>query len=256
MTSLLKVENLSHRFGGLRVLQDVSFDVRCGEIKSLIGPNGAGKTTLLNVIAGVTPLQRGRVVLDGVDISHLPMYRRARSGIGRSFQNLQRFGRLTALESVMTGLQAREPPGFLAGCLQAPSERRAYAKTAESAYAWLALGGLEQHANVPTSDLSYGDAKILDVIRAAAPSPALLLLDEPLAGLPVTSTKVLANLIRRFNAGGTTIVLIEHNMTVVMEISDSIVVLHNGNFVADGPPAAIRAAPAVIDAYLGQGGGA
>jgi len=236
---LLRIENLTVHFGGLAALAEVSFGVSAGEIVGLIGPNGAGKTTLFNVITGLVRPTRGAVSFRGVPITRLPPFRICRLGIARTFQLARILPALTVAQNVLVGLHfgARE---------------RAPAVPGAEARRLLALVGLEARADEPAGTLPLADRKRLEIARALATRPELLLLDEVLSGIRVAETRGLMDLIRAIREAGTTIIIIEHIMKAIMALSDRIVVLHHGEKIAEGPPDVVAAAPAVIQAYLGS----
>ena len=254
MTPLLSVEGLSKRFGGVAAVDDVSFTVAAGRIHALIGPNGAGKTTLFNLVAGVLPPSAGRVLLDGQAVDGLTAAGRARAGLQRTFQNLQVFSELSALGNVMAGGHLQTRHGFLACLLGLPSIRRADREAAARAETLMRRVGLGDHIASPVDRLSYGMLKRLEIARALAAAPRLLLLDEPAAGLNHSETNEIAALIRSVVADGVTVLLVEHDMKLVMGLSDHIVVLDHGRKIAEGTPDQVRRDPAVVQAYLGSGG--
>ncbi len=249
--STLQVEALSRRFGGLHAVADLSFEIRAGTVHSIIGPNGAGKTTLLNLLTGVYRPSSGRIVFDGVDLTGQPPYRYAAAGIGRTFQNLQIFFNMSALENVMTGRHRLERCGLLAALLHTPRLARAEAECRTRALEWLRFLDLADAAERGADTLPYGALKRLEIARALAGEPRLLLLDEPAAGLNPTEAEEIAALIRRVAATGTTVVLVEHNMRLVMGVSDHILVLDHGQRLCEGTADAVRHDPRVIQAYLG-----
>jgi branched-chain amino acid transport system ATP-binding protein len=251
-TSLLDVRGLACRFGGLQAIADLDFVVRDGEIKAIIGPNGAGKTTLFNMISGVTAPAAGQILLSGDAIDRLPPFHRARLGIGRTFQNLQIFRDMTVLENVMVGCHTRSQSGTVQALLRTSrsllEERGIRAPSLEL----LARLGLSERAGEPAASLSFGESKLLEIARALAAGPRLLLLDEPAAGVSQAAALRVGELIRELNKDGLTVLLVEHNMGLVMDISHSILVLDHGRKIAEGPPAAVRSDPAVLAAYLGE----
>lgn len=247
----LAAENISIAFGGVRALDGVSFEAASGKVFSIIGPNGAGKTTLFNVISGLSVPDDGRVRLGDEDVTLLPPERLARRGLSRTFQNLQIFSHLTALENVMVGRHRHESTSLAADLLHLPAVSRQNRMSREAALNALTRVGLGALAQRPAGSLAYGDLKRLEIARALATEPTVLLLDEPAAGCNPTETKNIEGLIRGIAADGITVVLVEHDMRLVMNVSDRIHVLANGHTLAEGDAAAIRADPAVIEAYLG-----
>ncbi|WP_295044784.1 ABC transporter ATP-binding protein [uncultured Paracoccus sp.] len=251
MTALLSIEGLGISFGGLRAVNDVSFTVRPGEITSVIGPNGAGKTTLFNMISGVYRPGRGRVVLDGADVTGMAPHLLARRGLSRTFQNLQIFQAMTVLENAITGFHLRERGPVLADLLGLPASRRRARQAETGARTLLARVGLDRAAEREAGNLSYGALKRLEIARALALSPKILLLDEPAAGCNAVETEEIDHLIAEVAASGVAILLVEHDMKMVMRISSHIVVLDHGEKIAEGDPASVSRNPAVIAAYLG-----
>jgi branched-chain amino acid transport system ATP-binding protein len=247
----LEVRNVGISFGGLIALDDVSFNTHPGQIFAIIGPNGAGKTTLFNVISGAYRAQRGEILVSGEDITALQPNKRAERGIQRTFQNLQTFDTMTALENVMVGYHLRQRTGFLSAVLGLPAvaaERRA---ATERAMALLELMSLQDLHTVRAGDLAYGQQKRLEIARALAADPTFLLLDEPAAGLNPRETEDLAETIQALARNGLAVVLVEHDMRLVMSISDEVLVLNFGRQLARGTPKSVANDPAVIEAYLG-----
>jgi branched-chain amino acid transport system ATP-binding protein len=249
--SALRVERLSKEFGGVRAIDDLSWQLHPGTIHSIIGPNGAGKTTLLNLLTGVYVPSTGRIIFDERDLTGAPPHAFAAAGIGRTFQNLQIFFNMTALENVMTGRHLRERCGLLAALLHTPRLARAEHECRERALQLLRFLGLEDYAWIGAAAMPYGALKRLEIARALAGEPSMLLLDEPAAGLNPTEAQEIDALIKQLAAAGTTIVLVEHNMRLVMGVSDHILVLDYGRRLSEGTAAEIRADPRVIEAYLG-----
>ena len=249
---LLEVRGLHRRFGGLHAVHDVSFAVPRGAIKAIIGPNGAGKTTLFNLIAGTLPCHGGEVLFRGRPITGWKPYAIAGLGIARTFQTTQLFPRMTVLENVMVGRHPRTRCGLLTALFYPPRVWREERRTEQEALAILDDMGLRAHAREVTANLTFGRQRIVEFARALATEPELLLLDEPAAGLNVHETQELAELIRKIRRRGITCLVVEHDMSLVMDISDEILVLSQGRGIAEGPPHAIQANPEVIRTYLGD----
>jgi branched-chain amino acid transport system ATP-binding protein len=249
--SSLAVRNLNHCFGGLRAVSRVDFDAVEGGITALIGPNGAGKTTVFNLISGVLRPQAGSIRLDGRELSGLPAHRIAKLGVCRTFQTTALFPRLSALENVMVGRHARTRAGYLAGLLALPwtwAEERAIRARALSIMGEL---GVADCAGEPVAALSFRQQRLVEIARALAAEPRVLLLDEPAAGLNLHETEELGGLIRGLRGKGITVLLVEHDMSLVMDICDRVVVLSYGRKLAEGTPAEIQRNPEVIAIYLG-----
>ncbi len=251
MSALLEIAALSRRFSGLLAVDGVDMSVARGSIHAVIGPNGAGKTTLFNLVSGVLPASGGAIRLEGADITALPAERRAALGIARTFQNIRLFPTMTVLENVLTGMQTREPVGLLGTILRTPGFRAQERASLAAARAALEFVGLAGRAEARAGDLSYGDQRRLEIARAMAPGPRLLLLDEPAAGMNHSETEALAGLVRALRDRGATILLVEHDMQFVMGLSDHVTVLNFGRRIFDGPPGRARRDPGVVEAYLG-----
>jgi branched-chain amino acid transport system ATP-binding protein len=252
--SLLQVEGLGINFGGIAAVDDLTFAIPAGRIYSIIGPNGAGKTTLFNMISGVYRPGRGRIRFDGQDVTQHEPHQLARLGLSRTFQNLQVFFRLTVLENVMVGRHLHEPKGILAHALRLPSVRRANRECADKAREFIQFVGLGRDADRVAGGLPYGALKRLEIARALASEPKLLLLDEPAAGCNPVETEEIDGLIQQIARKGTTVALVEHDMKLVMKISDRILVLDRGRKLTEGSAAEVRNDPDVIRAYLGSHG--
>lgn len=252
--TLLRVDGLTIRFGGLSAIDDLSFEIPDGEIYSIIGPNGAGKTTLFNIVSGLYRPTQGRIIFDGKDVVSRPPHELARRGLSRTFQNLQIFDRMSVLENVMVGRHLHEQRGVFSHLLNLPSVRRQNRISAEKARALLEFVGLSADADKIAGNLPYGALKRLEIARALASEPKLLLLDEPAAGCNAVETEEIDALIQEVAAGGVTVALVEHDMKLVMKISDRILVLDHGQKLAEGSADQVRHNPEVIKAYLGSEG--
>ena len=248
---MLTINNLSKSFGGVHAVQDVSFTVKEGNIHSVIGPNGAGKTTLFNLITGVYTPTKGEILLNGENVAAMPPDALARRGMSRTFQNLQVCMNMTAIDNVMVGAHLRLNQNLFASMLRLPSVRRADAACRDEAASLMEFVGVGRHVDDEAGQMSYGALKRLEIARALAAKPKVLLLDEPAAGLNHTETGEIEALIRKVAQSGVTVVLVEHDMKLVMNLSDHILVLDYGKKLAEGTAAEVRANPDVVAAYLG-----
>jgi branched-chain amino acid transport system permease protein len=248
---LLSIHNLTRRFGGLVALDDVAFDVAAGSVCALIGPNGAGKTTLINVLSGLTPASGGRIILAADDVTGRPPREMARLGVARTFQHIRLFADLTVIDNVVVGRHLHRRAGLVAALLHLRASRDDDRRAREDAADLLDRLGLTDLAALPAGTLSYGDQRRVEIARALATAPRLLLLDEPAAGLNPSETRRLAAFLQTVVNEGVTLIVIEHDMELVHAISDHVVVLNFGRKIAEGTPASIRDNPAVVEAYLG-----
>lgn len=249
--ALLEVDHVTLKFGGLTALDDVSFEIREGEILGLIGPNGAGKTTCFNVMTGVYRPTSGEARFDGTSLTKLKRHKITKLGLARTFQNIRLFKSMTVLENVMVGTDAHSKVGFWDALLRTPRHRKTEAASLARAKELLDLVGIKARHDELASNLSYGDQRRLEIARAMGTNPQLLCLDEPAAGFNPAEKIKLMELIRKVRDTGYTVLLIEHDMRLVMGVTDRIVVLEFGQKIAEGSPAEIRDNPAVIAAYLG-----
>lgn len=252
MQPALATAGIGINFGGLKALDSIAISVRKGEILSVIGPNGAGKTTLFNVISGLYRPSGGRVILHGQDVTGQAPHKLAAMGLTRTFQNLQIFTSMTVIENVIVGRHLHEDRNVLSHMLALPSVGRQRRKSRDKALELLERVRLRDQADSPAASLPYGSLKRLEIARALAQEPTVLLLDEPAAGCNPKETEEIDSIIQQVAASGVAVVLVEHDMRLVMKISNHIVVLNFGRKLTEGSPQKVKADPAVIEAYLGQ----
>jgi len=251
VNNILELQNLQKNFGGVVAVSDLSLSVEHGTITSLIGPNGAGKTTIFNLVTGFLPPTSGQIRFAGHAINHLKPHAIAAIGIGRTFQNVQIFPKMTVLENIMVGRHLRSRAGILYSSVLPPFLRKEENQIREAAEKQLALLGLEPYAQVAAGSLPLGNQRMLEIARALAIEPALLLLDEPASGLNARETMAMGALIQKIKGMNISVLLVEHDMDLVMDISDHVAVINFGRLIAEGPPAQVQQNADVIAAYLG-----
>ncbi|MCF8025728.1 MAG: ABC transporter ATP-binding protein [Desulfobacteraceae bacterium] len=250
--ALLEIKGVDKKFGGVNALRDIGFCLNQGSITGLIGPNGAGKTTLFNLITGVFPADRGEIRFKGRPVNRCRVHELVRLGIARTFQNVELFENMTVLENILVGLHTRTKCGMLESMLRFPRTIREEKKAMTRATELLEFVGLQKYMHQRSSDLPFGWQRLLELARALAAEPGLLLLDEPAAGLNMSETRELGELIKQIKDQGITILLVEHDMSLTMSISEKIVVLDQGKKIAEGPPRTVQSDETVMAAYLGK----
>lgn len=248
---LLDVKNVRKSFGGMVAVDDVSFDVTAGQIKAVIGPNGAGKTTLFNIISGLLSTETGKVLFKDRRLNGLKPFQIAKAGISRTFQTPSLFLQMNVLENVMVGQHCRTSRGFFSCSFRSLGQRMEERRIREAAIEQLEYVGLGRMAGASAGSLAFGQRRMVELARSLATKPALLLLDEPASGLNTRETEDLAKMIEKIRELGITILLVEHDMSLVMNISDEVLVLHNGEKICEGPPSEVQNDPDVISVYLG-----
>lgn len=252
IVTLLEIQGLCRNFGGLKAVCDLEAHIEKGKITSLIGPNGAGKTTAFNLVTGLLPVSQGKIFFKGSDITGLPPYKIAALGIARTFQNIRIFSNMTVHENVMIGLHARTRKGVFSAAFKLPGLKHEERYISEEAMKQLRFVGLDHAASLSAGNLAFGQQRILEIARALATRPDLLLLDEPAAGLNSQETIKIGELIKDILNQGITVFLVEHDMELVMSISDTVFVLNNGALITYGKPSDIQNNEEVIRAYLGE----
>jgi ABC-type branched-subunit amino acid transport system ATPase component len=248
---LFRADGLQKRFGGVQAVRDISLSIPAGIVFAIIGPNGAGKSTLLNLMSGLYQPDAGKMAFVGVDLVGMPSHQRARHGLARTFQKIRLFKQLSVLENVIAGFHTRHEIPALQYVMHGAAFRRDQTRCRDEAMTLLAFVGLARRANVAAGSLSYGEQRLLEIARALATAPRLLMIDEPAAGLNAAEVEALLARIVALRARGVTVVMVEHNMDLVMKIANRILVMDYGQYLFEGAPAEVQAHPGVIAAYLG-----
>jgi ABC-type branched-subunit amino acid transport system ATPase component len=251
MSEFMRVHSVYKRFGGVQAVRDISLAVPRGAIFAIIGPNGAGKSTLINLMSGLYQPDAGRITFDGVDLVGMPAHSRARLGLARTFQKIRLFRRLSVLENVTAAFHIHRHIPAWQYVLHANAFARDCARCHDEALKLLAFVGLQGRASAPAASLAYGEQRMVELARALATAPRLLMIDEPAAGLNAAEVERLMERIRSLRTRGITVIVVEHNMDLVMQIADRVLVMDYGQFLFEGTPAEVQASPAVIAAYLG-----